>query len=578
MNIKKIQIGIKIGIGFFIMLGLIATMAVVAVISLQSFSRNLDAIDKANHRLTLAMQIESSFYNSVATIRGYMAYGDEKFAKQMEQAASNAVVLEHELLELTGENDRPEVQKLVQLTSKYSDGVMNDLLPVVRTYHQELKAGNAEKAQLLTAEAYQIAGKISPYSDQITTIVQNLVANNKAIVAESTASSLGNMNKQIIFSGIIAATAIVIGIILSLILTYMVRKPINQMLTTANHMAEGDLAGSFSYVEEGDELSQLAIALNKMRHSFKTAVSKILNSARQVAASSNSLAHIVDDSARAATQVQDSISQVTHNAEQQQEAATLALGAAEHLVASIQQIAANAAIVVDVSLETAQAAQAGSEKVTTAVRQMSNIDQTVGGLAQVIGKLEGHSQAIGQIVNTISAIAGQTNLLALNAAIEAARAGEHGKGFAVVAEEVRKLAEQAGEAAQQIADLIVEIQQETTCAVAAMHSGTREVTVGTEVVNSAGKAFEDIAAHIDRVTGQVREISVAIQDMAEGSQQIVTSVQSFETSSRDIAAQTQTVSSATVEQSVSMQQLSIAGQNLSQMAQALTGVVTHFKI
>ena len=86
--------------------------------------------------------------------------------------------------------------------------------------------------------------------------------------------------------------------------------------------------------------------------------------------------------------------------------------------------------------------------------------QTVSRSAQVVTKLGENSKEIGQIVETISGIAGQTNLLALNAAIEAARAGEQGKGFAVVAEEVRKLAEQSKAAAERIANLIEGIQKE----------------------------------------------------------------------------------------------------------------------
>ncbi|MBP2657756.1 MAG: methyl-accepting chemotaxis sensory transducer, partial [Firmicutes bacterium] len=170
------------------------------------------------------------------------------------------------------------------------------------------------------------------------------------------------------------------------------------------------------------------------------------------------------------------------------------------------------------------------------------------------------------------------NLLALNAAIEAARAGEQGRGFAVVAEEVRKLAEQSQDAAKQIAALIGEIQGDTDKAVNAMNDGTREVKVGAEVVNASGKAFQEIADLIYKVSNQIKEISTEIEQMAVGSQRIVESVKQIDTLSKKASGEAQTVSAATQEQSASMQEVASSSQALANLAMDLRQAVGKFHI
>ena len=379
-------------------------------------------------------------------------------------------------------------------------------------------------------------------------------------------------------SAMLTLVVLVIVAIITRIFAQRIAAPIQKLHAFANRIAQGDLSETDAHVHSDDEIGELAKSFKVMAENLQSLIRHVTNSADKVSHSANALTANSEQSAQAVNQVAGAISDVAHGAELQLNAVNRASDVIQNMVTNIQQVAGNANEVAKKSSLTSTMASDGSSSVDKAVRQMAKIEKIVGVLAEVVAKLGNSSKEIGQIVNTIAGIAGQTNLLALNAAIEAARAGEQGRGFAVVAEEVRKLAEQSEESAKQIADLISVIQNDTDKAVVAMNEGTNEVKLGAEVVDTAGKAFQEITGQIEQVSDQVKVISTAIQQMVSGSQQIVSSVQEIDELSKKAAGEAQTVSAATEEQSASMEEIAASSQDLAKMAQELQGAVSQFRI
>lgn len=209
---------------------------------------------------------------------------------------------------------------------------------------------------------------------------------------------------------------------------------------------------------------------------------------------------------------------------------------------------------------------------------MDTINSSVNQSATVVQELRVSSNQIGKIIEVITTIADQTNLLALNAAIEAARAGEHGQGFSVVAEEVRTLAEQSKQSADQITVLIHKIQEDTSQAVDVMHQGTEEVKTGVIVVNEAEESFKTILHNIDLVSARIQETSAVSEEMSASVEQVNASIEEIAQVSQVSAGNTLTVASASEEQLASMEEITSASVSLSKIAEELQSNVSQFRV
>jgi methyl-accepting chemotaxis protein len=387
-------------------------------------------------------------------------------------------------------------------------------------------------------------------------------------------AAIDQINLLLMLLGLILV--VLFGFIVYLV-TKRVTQPIVSLTKVVTQAADGNLTVQ-SVLSSKDEIGQLGMAANVMINNLRDLVQGVQMSTHHVSASSEELTANSGQAAQASSQVAGAVTEVAKGTEKQFKAVIETAAVADQIAGKLQNTAAAVAAVAEKSDGAAQSAQAGAQSAQSAMEQMLKIEQSVNASAVVVAKLGARSKEIGQIVDTIAGIAGQTNLLALNAAIEAARAGEQGRGFAVVAEEVRKLAEQSGEAAKQIAHLIREIQNETDQAVDSMTEGSEQVKVGTEVVNDAGSVFQTIASVSMETNEMMKNVLLEVQHAVGGSQQIANSMQEIDLLSKDIASQTQTVAAATEEQSASMEEIASASHSLAQMAQELQNAVKKFQV
>ncbi len=343
-------------------------------------------------------------------------------------------------------------------------------------------------------------------------------------------------------------------------------------------IGKGDFRGEDLDIHTNDEVGELAEAANNLKHELRTLIKDVASSAEQLAAASEELTASASDTTKGVTQVAHTVIRMAEGANEQSTELDGVAAQTDTMTDEMQNLYDASQEMKKAAQNSREGAEQGRAAVNEAVGSMEQMATQMAEASKVVGTLGERSKEIGQIVETISNIADQTNLLALNAAIEAARAGEAGRGFSVVAEEVRKLAEQSGEAASNIANLIGGIQSDTDAAVHAMERQNSSVQESSAVVHRAGEAFAKIDGMVNELYSHIQRSIESINQASNGSQQVKESVQKIRAVSNSVTEEAQNVSAATEEQSSVMHQITDASLSLANMAQKLQEEIAKFKV
>ena len=376
---------------------------------------------------------------------------------------------------------------------------------------------------------------------------------------------------------LVIVVALIVGIVIIYFIVNSIIKPISRLKEQAITVSNGDLTENIE-INSKDEIGDLAHAFNDMAQKLRGVIHQINSSAEHVAASSQQLQATSEQATRATEQISTAIQEVASGSETQVASSQQSAIAMEEVSSGIQRIAEFSAAVKDSAEEATTLSEEGYVSLQNAIQQMDSIESGTQATTVAIKKLIESSREISNIIDVITNIADQTNLLSLNAAIEAARAGEHGKGFSVVAEEVRKLAEQSRASANQIVELIVEIQNDTEIANKEMVGNIKEVDLGKKVIQKTGESFKQVLNAVRHVNVQIQEVSATSEQISTNTEEVTASVEGLALIAKAASEESQNVAASSEEQLASMEEITASSEALSKLAQDLQELVSKFKV
>lgn len=454
--------------------------------------------------------------------------------------------------------------------SKIGKSVENE---VVKQAVQDVKDGKEVKSGV---RIYDYRGQVKYVALYVSTYQKFMLivsANESEVLAPVT-----KMNRM----GIVSLVGtVVIGLIIGVIFSGAIVKPIVRMTNFANRLS----SMNFSDHETGqklfarkDEIGAMSRALEYLRTEVADVVREVREQSGLLLEASN---HVHDSASETATtmqQLDSAVGEIADGASSQAGDTQLATEKVVNMGDMVEQTANQ----VDDLMKYATRMQQSGQGATEALEQLEQVNgqamQYIHVIAEQTDTTNASASKIHEAASMITEIAEETNLLSLNASIEAARAGEQGRGFAVVAAQIQKLAEQSNESAKEISEIIRVLMEDSQKAVSIMDDVKEIFKKQSEHVDNTKQAFDEIQKNVEQSIAGMSAIDEKTKQLDRERSGVIDIVQNLSAIAQENAASTEETSASVTEVKAISDQLSEEADSLKNISHTMEQSMAVFQI
>lgn len=379
---------------------------------------------------------------------------------------------------------------------------------------------------------------------------------------------------------ILSVITVLGAIVLGLTLSRKISKPIEETSSYLDLLQNGDFTQNVpeSILKQKDEIGDLGNATQNMKTGIASLVNDVKNSSSTINQTVDVLNRMSDLSTQAINDITEAIEQIANSATDQASSLENGVKRTSEISESIRILDKSTLEMENISQTNKDLSDNGLTIIKTLINKSNEVNSSTKEVDILVKEMSNMSKQISVITDSIVEIAEQTNLLALNASIEAARAGEHGKGFAVVANEVRNLAEESGQSADNIKNLISSIQNQVSKIVDYTKLSNISTEEQLEIVNNTENIFNNISNSITNLNFKIADVKKQCSEVNVKREDLMSVMETISAISEETAASTEEVLASSQEQKSTIEDLGTQTEALSELSNQLQNKINNFKV